>query len=317
MKRIFICFVILLLAMGTVAARTVELVLHPAKASESARRCRLLPLPSEQSDEAAAPLYEQALKALPAGLDMNQLHEWRSAPAGQLPKEQVEQVLQQGKQALDLLERAARCRQHDWPYLDPDTAAAGLGGYRKLVVLIALQARLQIGQGRYDEAVETMRTGFAMAGQLGKAPTLVEGLVAIAVAAVMCSQLEQFVQEADAPNLYWALQALPRPYLDLSEQMEYEDRDTKEKTRLLMNRLDRHLAALQCVEAIRLYADRHGGKLPDGLSSITELVAPNDPVAGRPFDFRLAGTKGILEAAAPEGGSERDALRYEMVMKEQ
>ena len=46
-------------------------------------------------------------------------------------------------------------------------------------------------------------------------------------------------------------------------------------------KLDRRVAALRVVEAIRLYAASHDGKLPDALSQITEVPVPGRPCHGK------------------------------------
>lgn len=51
-------------------------------------------------------------------------------------------------------------------------------------------------------------------------------------------------------------------------------------------RLDRDLAALRCLEAIRLYAASHNGKLPERLEDITEVPVPHNPLTGQPFQYR-------------------------------
>ncbi|UCF16698.1 MAG: hypothetical protein JSW59_04385, partial [Phycisphaerales bacterium] len=85
----------------------------------------------------------------------------------------------------------------------------------------------------------------------------------------------------------------------------------------LMNRLDRHVAALQCVEALRLYAAVHDGKFPKELSTITEVPVPADPVMQKPFVYRSTGSSAVLEAPAPEGATQKwDAIRYELSLKE-
>jgi hypothetical protein len=72
----------------------------------------------------------------------------------------------------------------------------------------------------------------------------------------------------------------------------------------------------QCIEALRLYAAAHEGKFPKELSRITEVPVPNDPVMQKPFVYRCTGSDAVLEAPAPEGATERDAIRYELSLKE-
>jgi hypothetical protein len=314
MKRVFICIIILLLAAVPVDGFTVELTLHPAKAPEPARQYRLLPKAEELTDADAVPLYEKAIQSLPGNLQTEQTSQWLKSPLDKLPRQQVQSTLQQFKPTLQLLEQAAKCKQCDWSYeyVDDETQSQNRRGYRTIVFLLALQVRFQIAQGQYDKALCTMQTGVAMAKHLSEGPTLVHGLIGVGVGVFIFRQLEQFVQGADAPNLYWALRDLPQPFIDLTQQSKLEDLDIRKTAHLLMNRLDRHVAALQCVEAIRLYAGAHDGKFPNELSSITEIY----PVRQTPFVYRCTGSDAVLEAPAPKGATERDAIRYELKLKE-
>jgi len=318
MKRVFICIIILLLAAVPVDGLTVELTRHPAKAPESARQYRLLPKAEELTDADAVPLYEKAIQSLPGNLQTEQTSQWLKSPLDKLPRRQVQSTLQQFKPTLQLLEQAAKCKQCDWSYeyVDDETQSQNRRGYRTIVFLLALQVRFQIAQGQYDETLGTVQAGFAMAKHLGEGPTLVHGLIGVGVGVFICRQLEQFVQRPDAPNLYWALRDLPQPFIDLTQQSKLEDLDVRETAHLLMNRLDRHVAALQCVEAIRLYASAHDGKFPKELSSITEVPVPNDPVRQKPFVYRRTGYNAVLEAPAPKGATDKDAMRYELNLKE-
>lgn len=66
-------------------------------------------------------------------------------------------------------------------------------------------------------------------------------------------------------------------------------------------RIDRRFAALRCVEAIRLYAAAHEGKLPASLADIREVPIPPDPVTGKEFDYQREGDKVTLTGPAPTG----------------
>ena len=316
MKRTSSCLVILLLAVVLADGRTVKMTLHPAKAPEPGQKYLLLPRVDEQTDADAMPLYEEAVQLLPEESQIDQINQWLKTSPSKLPREQVKSTLEQFKPILQLLEQAAKRRQCDWPYWDSDTISQDLRKYRGLVYFLALQMRLQIAQGRFDEAIGTVQTGFAMAKHLGAGHTFLHGLVGVGIGGFMCGQLEQFVQSPNAPNLYWALRALPRPFVDLTERAEFEDEDTRAAMHLRMNRLDRHVAALQCVEALRLHAAAHEGKFPKELSKITEVLVPSDPVMQKPFVYRCTGSGAVLEAPAPKGATERDAIRYELSLKE-
>jgi hypothetical protein len=71
--------------------------------------------------------------------------------------------------------------------------------------------------------------------------------------------------------------------------------------RLAALRFERRLDALQCVEAIRLHAARHGGKLPDSLEALTDAPAPLDPATGTPFHYERSGNSATLSGPTPAG----------------
>jgi hypothetical protein len=81
-------------------------------------------------------------------------------------------------------------------------------------------------------------------------------------------------------------------------------------------RLDRRIAALRCVEAIRLYAAAHDGKLPQSLSDIKDVPIPIDPVTGKSFQYRVEKGMALLTGPWPQGlpQSEANTLRYELVL---
>jgi hypothetical protein len=60
-------------------------------------------------------------------------------------------------------------------------------------------------------------------------------------------------------------------------------------------RVDRRIAALRCVEGIRLYAGSHDGKLPTTLSAIKEVAIPVDPLTGTPFEYSVIEKTAVLK----------------------
>jgi len=310
------CFIVLCLAAVSVHARTIELTLHPAKAPEPKDKYQFLPRDSECSDADAVPFYNKAVQSMPKDLQEDQINQWIHEPLNKLPQEQAQAMLQQLKPTLQLIQQASKCKQCNWPAVEVGTTTEELRGYRKLAFLLALQSRVQIVRGKYNEAICTIKTGFAMAKHLDKAPTLVQGLIGVATAAITLKQMEELIQGQDAPNLYWALQDLPKPFIDLTQQTELEMPEVRNKIRLLMNRLDRHVAVLQCIEALRLYAAIHDGKFPDNLGEINEVTIPDDPVKNKLFIYRsTAGTQAVLEGPIPEGGTDEDSVQYELKLE--
>jgi hypothetical protein len=82
-----------------------------------------------------------------------------------------------------------------------------------------------------------------------------------------------------------------------------------------MSRLSRHVAVLQCVEAIRLYVGSHDGKFPEKLSDVRDVKIPLDPVTKKEFSYKSTGSEAVLESEAIEGSDSRDAVRYELKLK--
>jgi hypothetical protein len=83
------------------------------------------------------------------------------------------------------------------------------------------------------------------------------------------------------------------------------------------SRTDRRIAILRCIEALRLYAASHDGKLPAALSDIQEVPIPLDPVTGKAFEYQVAGNVATLYAPAPAGetAGPHNAMRYELTMQ--
>lgn len=85
--------------------------------------------------------------------------------------------------------------------------------------------------------------------------------------------------------------------------------------RLATIRLERQLDALQCVEALRLYAGAHGGKLPASLEIMTDTPAPIDPATGKAFSYKLAANSATLSAPVPPGAPHVPAYSIRYVLK--
>ena len=339
MKRALICLIILSFAVVPANARRFadgpfELALHPAKVPEAPQTYRLLPKADEQTDADAAPLYEKAIQAMPKGREQEeQIQEWLKLPPERLPLKQVEECLQKHMESLRLAARAARCKECNWPEWKPGMTPLNLSGYRKLAFVLELWARWELASGGYDGALLAMQAGFGMANHLGQGPTIIQNLVGVAVGALMCKEVELFVQGKDSPNLYWALANLPRSLANMEKAIDKETANLKsynlllrkqfekqlepahDRTRLIAKRLDNNLNALQSVEAIRHYAAIHEGRLPDELSDISELEVPKDLMSDKAFDYRRSGASALLQSVMPDGGDAVDTVRYEIVLK--
>ncbi|MGC4002393.1 MAG: hypothetical protein QM811_04295 [Pirellulales bacterium] len=76
-------------------------------------------------------------------------------------------------------------------------------------------------------------------------------------------------------------------------------------------RLDRQIAALRVIEALRLHAAANGGALPKSLDDVTLVPIPADPVSGKPFDYTLE--KDTATLTGPE--LRNTPFKYELTMR--
>jgi tetratricopeptide (TPR) repeat protein len=311
----------------------VKLVVHPQKASAEAGKYSLLPPQASLADGDAVPWYEKAVKALPDKKAQDQARQYLNTPFEKLPADQVEQLLKRYVESFKCVAQAVKCKECKWPAWAPGTQVANLPEYSRLGSAVRLWARYEIAQEDYEGAILAMQIGFGMGRHFTQVPTLVQFTTGAAIDAVMCKEVQEFVQAGEAPNLYAALAALPRPFTEVEKVIEdekkagasqpsvmlggalFEKRTPADGVRILAKLLEVDLAALQCVEAIRSYAASHGGQLPQALADIKEVSIPNDPMTGAAFRYTRAGATGVLESPAPAGGFEQDAIRYEITVQ--
>jgi hypothetical protein len=251
----------------------------------------------------------------------------------------VEQVLKRYLNAFECLAQAVKCRNCRWPAEKPETVMPKLSEYRRLAYAVRLWARHEIAKENYEGAIRALQTGFGMSQHLTQAPTLLQFIGGQGIAALMRTEVEAFVQAKDAPNLYAPLAALPKPFLDVEKALDIDKKsrpstpptegvarelfvanlklraEADNKLRATAKRLDRDLAAWQCVEAIRSYAASHAGRLPQTLADIKEVSLPTDPMTGAAFRYTQTDEVAVLESPAPAGGNEeRDALYYQITV---
>jgi hypothetical protein len=460
---------LVLAAAGEPALPPTPLTLSPAAAPSPARKYTLLPDLLERTSGDAAEHYKKAKEALKDALSKEEIgaqQEWRDKLAGWLelpldefPKEEARDFLKRWEPVLKEIDAAARCEHCDFGHAER-LRKAGIGAniqeiqdLRDFVQPVALRARLETAEGKYDRALRSLRAGYAMARHANESPTLISALVGNALAAIMTSRVEELVQQPGAPNLYWAMAELPRPFISLRPGLQGErlsiygyfgqaeaaddpaaeplpaeaipplvdrmtaelpppfntkelvgvaiasrhetakraliaqgrpkeivdkmphvqvavlhallqyDRELDEFAKLAdapyveakpamleaesrrlkyekasdgpvlpfaryflpaiqrvfasQTRLDRRLAAVRTVEAIRLYAAAHDGKLPPTLGAIKEVSVPNDPLTGKPFDYGTSGDKGTLTGAEMpnEKPNKNNTISYELTIK--
>jgi hypothetical protein len=207
----------------------VRLILHPAVAPTPALARRLLPELTDQKPGNAVTLYEQASliyrERRLTYAEQEKLYSWLEGPCTDLPRQQVRELLSRFEETLRTVEQASVCGSCDW---DPLTrASAGLFDYpgpalNHFGLLLVLRSRLALAEGRLEDALRTVRVGLAMARHCGESPYMAWAMLGMRITSQMVRTLEQVIQKPAAPNLYWALTALPRPFINLAPAIEGE-----------------------------------------------------------------------------------------------
>jgi hypothetical protein len=356
-------------------------------------------------------------------------------PLKDLPAQELQDY---GKYPLRQADWAARLDTPDWQALlklKADRSGLVLPDVqqmRTLVNALVVRFRAEVALRRFDDALRTAKTMFALSRHMAEHPTVVGCLIDNAFAHIAFGPLEEMLEQPGCPNLYWALTNMPKPFIPLDRGMEGErliiatqlhdlvntepmsadqlnsfishidklgqlegkpgvrawlDARTKDEMAVgaarrhllepglpperrmerirqllrlpadqvilldemrayearrdeimkLMNlptwqrdvmvvqlepakaerlfgipimpmskvlnaqgRLEQKMALLRHVEALRLYAAEHDGKLPEKLSDCP-VPLPPDPFSGKPFQYQLEGTTAHLHGLPPRG----------------
>jgi hypothetical protein len=236
MNRLFVAAVALalssavMLAAGPEQPKPRQLTLTPAKVSPSALKYCLLPEPIEQRPGNAVEHYKKARalvrEKLPRDL-RDKPNEWEDLPLDKLPRKEVRAWLKHVEGAIREAEAGALCQSCDWGRLQPHrgdgsrTAVPFVADiYTEVPSLLLLRLRLEMSEGRPDLALRTARTALAIARHLAECPAILPSYFGIGLASHVCDALEEYVTLPGAPNLYWALRDLPRPFVDLRKSFQ-------------------------------------------------------------------------------------------------
>jgi hypothetical protein len=234
-----------------------ELTVVPAAAPIPLFKYRLLPLSSELNPGDAAPIYlriryevyDKDWEAIGANAA-----KWLNIPIEQFPTAEARKFVDSWSRRLQQIEFGARRKTCDWNYTLPEEEVDVVGilmpdatGMRTWSRLLVLKARVEAAEGKFDDAIRTMETGIAFGRHVADGPFLVNQLVGIAIASAMLSTYDDLVSRPGAPNLYWALTALPRPLIrlrgGLEQEMKVADRLLPELSGLDRTRTDAEWSA--------------------------------------------------------------------------
>jgi len=146
-------------------------------------------------------------------------------PLKELPSQELKEY---GRFALKQADWAARLDNPDWQVLLKlrtdgfELLLPEVQQIRSLARALQVRYRAEIAQCRFDDAIRTAKTMFAISRHLGEHPTLIGDLVGMAIASMTISHLEEMLEQPGCPNLYWALTTLPSPMISLEKGMDGE-----------------------------------------------------------------------------------------------
>jgi hypothetical protein len=199
----------------------------------------------------------------------NQEFDWAGqTPLKILPRKEMRDLLGHYTASLRLAREAASRDRCDWE-LPPITFHSVevhlpwscIQNCRFLASLLCIQYRLHLVEGRFDDAAESLQTGFALARDLCEGDTLIYTLVGIAIDAIMFARVEEWIQTPGSPNLYWALTALPPPKANLRRCLENE-----------MNSLYRSFPRLRRLHRETLTAREADGLVDEIINSVDKAI---------------------------------------------
>lgn len=292
-----------LLVLAAIAApptdrpQTRPLVVSPAAEPRPAMKHDLYTRVRDRTSGNAAIAYYRAISQRPtppadpkqAQKEMDESDAWMTTDLDKFPVEEVKSYLQKYRSPLREVERGAIAERCDWEYL-PRLRAEGISlllpeiqECRTLARALALRTRLELAEGRFDDAAKSLRAGFQLAKNVGEGPTLIQLLVGLAIQSVFLERVEDWIARPGSPNLYWALTDLPRPLVDPRTSFQGEE--------LFLEALIPSLSKLR------------GGPLPKDEAA---------RIVDRAFT-ELRGSRWMMEGMSDASGSDRASTAEKMI----
>lgn len=200
-------------AQATAKGEDVRLTLHPAAPGQPALKDALLPEPADQTPGNAATVYLMAFDDAGRVSSDPSFESLRDVTIAELDEAKASALLNAHTVMMQNLAIAARRSACEW---DPPTREQGL---RAVLTypnqawvagnLLSIRAKLAMKRRHFDEAIDALRDGFALADHLEREPLLVQALVAASIRGQLLADARELAQQPGAPNLYWPLVNLP------------------------------------------------------------------------------------------------------------
>ena len=293
---------------------SIRIVLRPAAGPIPALKYRFLPERGSLVPGNAALFYHRAIELLDEARQNARSHKepgkllateelasgaWITGPLESIPVDEARQWLDTFRAALVETRLGAHRQSCNWEF---DLRSEGvelllpeIQKMRSLARLVALKARLAVRERKFDEAIDWLQTGNAMARHVSDGPYLIQGLVGVSLGGLMAKSLEDLIQAPGAPSLFWALADRPRPLIDLAVATESE--------RLLLEREVPQLRELDAgpwsQEKARTFTDELRNKLFRLAGYVARSHAGSSPSGLEEWSSKL-GLAALVAQAYPE-----------------
>lgn len=216
---------------------------------------------------------------------------WRATRPENLPIEQVKEYLNFTSFQTRYLTEAVQRKRCDFDrhirdvenpvgYLLPE-----IQSMRELARTQTLRFLLAIAEDRTDDAVSIFGQQLALGTHLAQEPFLVSNLVGIACASIGWSDALYLCEHKGAPNLYWAIAALPKPLVDMRPALSYEREFLFEQVKILREVDETPRSNLYWTRFVDRFAESiqelDGSMLKFGKPGIVMAIAAGVPGAKR------------------------------------
>lgn len=154
---------------------------------------------------------------------------WIEVPLGDFPKEEARTWLAAHRNMLEEVRTATFREDCDWSYRMRELKGMETISYllpemqeaRAIARALRVKSRLEIAEGKFDEALQTITCGYRLGENVARTPILINDLVGIAIAGQMNASVLDWI-ESGGPNLYWGLAGLPNPLVDIRLALQQE-----------------------------------------------------------------------------------------------
>jgi hypothetical protein len=236
--------ILVLLATSPVLAQkkepeTIPLTLYGVKEAEPALSQRLLPTLRDCRPGNSAIFYYRALHAAyrndPSRKAMKQLEDnldtWRKSVDNAEQREVMKKCLAEiAPQMFHDLKDAAYREETNFTFRLQDITGMDaisfllpeLQDTRSVSRALALRTRIAVHEARFENARHDLLVQLRLAKIVSQEPILINRLVGISIGTATCTEIEQFIAQPNAPSLYWALSAIPQPFITMHDAIEFE-----------------------------------------------------------------------------------------------